>query len=160
MPDDRIELLRQMPVFGGLKTESLELILRESTEVVAKEGDFFFREGERGDSVFVLETGTVLVQRMWKGEPIELGRLASGDCFGEMALIDFEKRSASIKAESNCSAIEVPSKSLRSLFKVDVEQYAMIMMNLGREVSRRLRVADECLFQLQQTPAAEKKLTQ
>ena len=69
-------------------------------------------------SVFVLETGTVLVQRMWKGEPIELGRLASGDCFGEMALIDFEKRSASIKAESNCSAIEVPSRSLRSLFKV------------------------------------------
>ena len=61
MPANRIELLRQMPVFGGLKTEALELILRESTEVVAKEGDFFFREGERGDSVFVLETGTVLV---------------------------------------------------------------------------------------------------
>ena len=156
MPDDRIELLRQMPVFGGLKAETLELILRESAEVVAKEGDYFFREGEPGDSLFVLESGTVLVQRMWQGEPIELGRLACGDCFGEMALIDFEKRSASIKAECNCSAIEVPSKSLRSLFKVDVEQYAMIMMNLGREVSRRLRVADECLFQLQQSPVVEK----
>ncbi|MGI9474359.1 MAG: Crp/Fnr family transcriptional regulator [Rubripirellula sp.] len=155
MPPDRIDLLRKMPVFGGLKTESLQLILGESSEVVVKEGDCYFREGEPGDSLFVLESGTVLVQRMWQGEAIELGRLASGDCFGEMALIDFQKRSATIKAECNCSAIEVPSKSLRSLFKFDLEQYAMIMMNLGREVSRRLRIADECLFQLQQAPANE-----
>lgn len=141
-----------MPVFGGLKKESLELILRESEDIVVREGDYYFREGEPGDSLFVLESGTVLVQRLWQGQPIELGRLASGDCFGEMALIDFQNRSASVQAECNCSAIEVPSRALRSLLKVDVEQYAMIMMNLGREVSRRLRVADECLFQMQQFP--------
>jgi CRP-like cAMP-binding protein len=139
-----------MPAFGGLKPESLQLILEESDEVVAAEGDYFFREGEPGNSLFVLEAGTVLVQRLWKSEPIVLGRLAQGDCFGEMALIDFQPRSASVKAESNCQAIEVPARSLRTLFRQDLEQYAMIMMNLGREVSRRLRVADDCLFQLQQ----------
>ena len=96
--------------------------------------------------------GTVLVQRKWKGESIELGRLAEGDCFGEMALIDFQPRSASVKAETDCQAIEIPSKSLRSLYKRDLEQFTMIMMNLGREVSRRLRVADDRLFEIQQNP--------
>ena len=152
MTNKRIEMLRNMPVFGGLKTESLELLVRESNEVIAREGDFFFREGEPGDSLYVLEAGTVLVQRTWRGEAIELGRLAQGDCFGEMALIDFQSRSAGVRAESNCQAIEIPSKALRALFRQEIEQYAMIMMNLGREVSRRLRIADECLFQLQQNP--------
>ena len=59
---------------------SLELILRESEDIVVREGDYYFREGEPGDSLFVLESGTVLVQRLWQGQPIELGRLASGDC--------------------------------------------------------------------------------
>ena len=45
------------------------------------------------------------------------GRLAEGDCFGEMALIDFQPRSASVKAESRCRAIEVPTKSLRLLYQ-------------------------------------------
>ena len=152
MNEDRRKLLQKMPVFGGLKKDALVLLLRESNEVIAKEGDFFFREVDRANSLFVLEAGTVLVQRTWKGETIVLGRLAPGDCFGEMALIDFQPRSAGVRAESNCQAIEISTKALRSLFKHDIEQYAVIMMNLGREVSRRLRIADECLFQLQQAP--------
>ncbi len=150
----RTELLRGMAVFGGLSDESLGLILEDSTEAVAAEGDFFFRQGDPGNSLFVLESGTVLVQRRWNGEPIVLGRLAPGDCFGEMSLIDFQPRSASVKAESNCGAIEVSRDSLRRLYRQNLEQYTMIMMNLGREVSRRLRAADECLFQLQQDPTS------
>ena len=58
-------------------------------------------------------------------------------------------RSASVMAETNCQAIEIPAKSLIQLYKKDVEQYAMIMMNLGREVSRRLRSAGDRLFELE-----------
>lgn len=150
MASTQIELLRRMPIFGGLKSDSLEVLLQQSGEAVACEGDYFFREGEPGDSVFVLESGTVVIERMWKGEAFVIGRLATGDCFGEMALIDFQPRSASVKAETDCQAIRIPSKSLRSLYKHDLEQYAMIMMNLGREVSRRLRLADDRFFRLQQ----------
>ena len=136
-----------------LKSESLELILRHSQDIQVADGDYFVREGDRGDSLFVLESGTVLIERTWENGIVELGRLSAGDCIGEMALIDFRPRSASVKATSNCQAIEVPSRALRELYQVDVEQYAIIMMNLGREVSRRLRLADERLFRLHQTSA-------
>jgi CRP/FNR family cyclic AMP-dependent transcriptional regulator len=150
MSTTQIELLRTMPAFGGLKPAALDLIQSQSQEVIAAAGDYFFHEGDPGESLFILESGTVVVLRNRNGDAIELGRLAAGDCFGEMALIDFRPRSASVVAETSCHAIEVSRRSLAALYKHNVEQYAIIMMNLGREVSRRLRVADDCLFQLQQ----------
>tara|TARA_R110002073_G_scaffold60209_10_gene151230 strand:+ start:12842 stop:13330 length:489 start_codon:yes stop_codon:yes gene_type:complete len=155
MNEHQAKMLRQMAVFGGLKNESLELILGESHRLVLAAGDYFFHEGDPGESLYVIEAGTVLIQRMWRDESIMLGRLASGDCFGEMSLIDFQSRSAAAQAECNCETIEIPRTVLQSLYRMNVEQYAMIMMNLGREVSRRLRIADDCLFQLQQDHGVE-----
>lgn len=145
----QIDLLRQMPIFGGLKSETLEFLLDLSSEILVAEGDFFFRENERGNSVFVIESGIAQVQRLRNGNLIVLRQLGEGDCFGEMALIDFLPRSASVMAETNCQAIEIPAKSLLQLHRKDLEQYAMIMMNLGREVSRRLRSAGDRLFELE-----------
>ena len=147
----QIDLLRQMPIFGGLKTETLELLLDLSQEILVPEGDYFFQENDKGNNVYVLESGLAQVHRLRAGKPVVLRRLGEGDCFGEMALIDFMPRSASVLAETNCQAIEISAKSLIQLYKKDVEQYAMIMMNLGREVSRRLRSAGDRLFQLEQT---------
>ncbi|TWU49158.1 Crp/Fnr family transcriptional regulator [Rubripirellula reticaptiva] len=149
MVDAKIELLRRMPAFGGLKPPVIDWIYCQSSVIAATAGEYFFREGEPGESLFVLQSGTVLVTRQCLSESIELGRLREGDCFGEMALIDFRPRSATIIAETDCQAIKVPRQSLASLYQQDVEQYAIIMMNLGREVSRRLRMADDCLFHLQ-----------
>jgi CRP-like cAMP-binding protein len=69
-----------------------------------------------------------------------------GDCVGEMALMDLFPRSASVRALSDCTAIRLTPQDLLRLFETDVEQFAMIQMNLGREVSRRLRHTDELLF--------------
>ena len=147
----QIDLLRQMPIFGGLKSETLEFLLDLSNEVLVPEGEYFFREHDKGSAVFVIESGVAQVHRLCKGQPVVLRQLSEGDCFGEMALIDFLPRSASVIAETNCQAIEIPAKSLVQLYKKDVEQYAMIMMNLGREVSRRLRSAGDRLFELEQS---------
>ncbi len=148
MMNASIDLLRKMPAFGGLKPTSLELILNQSEAIRKETGETFFCEGERGDRLFVLQTGQVRIQRKWQGNAIKLGTLGPGDCFGEMALIDFQKRSATVMAECSCQAICVPASALALLYRQDVEQYAIIMMNLGREVSRRLRLADNRLFEL------------
>ncbi|KAA5544361.1 Crp/Fnr family transcriptional regulator [Roseiconus nitratireducens] len=146
----RLELLRAMPIFGGLKDETLQLVLEHSQQREFETDDYFFCEGDPGEFIYVLESGTALVERTWKGEPIILARLGPGDCFGEMSLIDLQPRLASIRAESECLAIEIPYRVFVTLCRQDTEQYAVIMMNLGREVSRRLRIAGERLFRFQQ----------
>ncbi|TWU04235.1 cyclic nucleotide-binding domain-containing protein [Stieleria varia] len=146
----RLELLRAMPIFGGVSPAALSFILNHSDENHHPRDSYFFCEGDKGDCVYVLQSGTALVERRWEDMPIILGRLRQGDCFGEMSLVDLQKRAASIRAESDCQAIRIPFRAFRLLCNQDMQQYTMVMMNLGREISRRLRVAGDRLFRFQQ----------
>ena len=150
MSEAYFTLLRNMPVFGGLNDNALQLIVSESAVVEVAAGDYFFHEGDRGKSLFVLERGVVVIERLYRDQPVVLGRLREGDCIGEMSLIDMMPRSASVLAEEDCRAIEITLASLHRLYKQELEQYALIMMNMGREVSRRLRLSDNRLFSLEQ----------
>jgi CRP-like cAMP-binding protein len=66
-----------------------------------------------------------------------------------MALIEMGARSASIQAAEDCTAMELSIDSLHELYQHDLEQFTIIQMNMSREVCRRLRKADDLLFQVQ-----------
>lgn len=146
-------LLRSMPVFGGLKDRTLEHIVNHSQRVRIPKAAYFFRTGDEADAAYVLNEGVVAIERLWNEQPIVLGHLHRGDCVGEMALLDLMPRSASARAEEDCVATKITQHDLVEIYKQDPEQYAIIMMNMGREVSRRLRKADDRLFELIQTMA-------
>lgn len=152
----RIELLQQMPIFGGVSDETLRFLLEPTQSVSVAAGGFFFREQDPADCLFVLETGRVAVLKQWRGREMLLRHLGPGDCFGEMALLDLFPRSAAVRAEEDCTAIELTPADLLRLFERDTEQFAMIQMNIGREMCRRLRTTDAMLFQatMGETPAA------
>jgi len=147
MQEARIELLQQMPIFGGIRTEILVFLLDRSPIVCVGGNEFFFREGDDAHSMFVLETGRAAILKLWQGEQHLLRSLETGDCFGEMALMDMKSRSASVVAIAACSAIELSADCLFELYERDLEQFALIQMNMGREVSRRLRETDDRLFE-------------
>ena len=146
MPSQRIDLLKNMPIFGGLNDSALGLILDLTRSVVVAEGEYFFRQADAGNSTFVLERGRVAILKSWEGGEHLLRNLGPGDCFGEMALIDFGPRSAGVQAEVESEAIEMTPSCLLEVAKQDLEQYAMIYMNMARELSRRQRHSDERLF--------------
>jgi len=60
--------------------------------------------------------------------------------------MDLFPRSASVRAAQTCTAIELSTGIFFQIYEKDLEQFALMQMNIGREVSRRLRVADERLF--------------
>ena len=142
----RIELLQRMPIFGAIREDTLHFLLDQVQEVNMSVGGFFFREGDRAESMYVLESGEVAVLRGWRGHELLLHYLKAGDCFGEMALLDLFPRSASVRAETPCAALELGSANLYRLFERDAEQFALIQMNIGREISRRLRLVDDLLL--------------
>ena len=146
MLESRIELLQQMAVFGGIKIEVLQFLLGLCPVVTIPAHSFFFHEGDDGDSMFVLETGKADVVKFWKGREYLLQTLNEGDCFGEMAVMDHCPRSASIRAVQDCVAIYISAATLYRVYALDLKQFALIQMNMGREVCRRLRVADNMLL--------------
>lgn len=148
MSTSRLQLLQDMPVFGGINDNVLNLLLELAPVVHVAKGEFFFREGEQALSMFVLEMGKVAIYKTYKGRQRLLRYLNTGDCFGEMALIDLFPRSASVMAQQDCQAIELSSATLYEIYKKDLEQFTLIHMNIARELSRRLRTADDRLFRI------------
>jgi CRP-like cAMP-binding protein len=142
----RLALLQNMPIFGGIREDILQFILDASPMIAVPKGKFFFREQDDASSMFVLQQGKVAVLKTWKGHEYLLHELQSGDCFGEMSLIDFLPRSASVLATEDSSGIEISSATLCQVYEKNLGQVAMIYMNMGREVSRRLRETDERMF--------------
>ena len=138
-----------MPIFGGISEDSLHFLTDRTSVVTREAGEYFFREGDDATCMYVLEQGQADVSKAWNDEAHLLKHLAQGDCFGEMALIDLHPRSASVMAIEPCSAIELGYAAMPDLHMHSPEQFTLIQMNMARELSRRLRDADERLFHAQ-----------
>jgi CRP/FNR family cyclic AMP-dependent transcriptional regulator len=148
------QLLKKISIFGALNDDSLAFLLEQSDRVDVARNDFFFREGEDADAFFVLEQGRVAVIKDWQGNHFLLSELSEGDCFGEMALIEMHARNASVLALEACRAIRLGFDSVSKLRKRDLQQFTLLQMNLARELSRRLRDANERLFESRVDPEA------
>ena len=149
--------LRNMPVFGGVSEDALGLLLDGADRVSVKPGKYFFREGDPGEAMFVLLHGRASVTREIEGRPRSLGRVSAGDCFGEMALIDLYPRSATVRAIEECEALSISNGLLYQLYNVEPEPYTIIVTNLARELSRRLRISDERLCRVLGQTAVPKR---
>ena len=146
MQEARIELLQRMPVFGGIRADVLQFLLGLCPVVSVPANEFFFREHDQADSMFVLEAGKAAVLKSWGGQDYLLRTLKEGDCFGEMAVMDHCPRSASVRAVDDCIAIQISAANLYGVYAQDLKQFALIQMNMGREVCRRLREVNDRLF--------------
>lgn len=135
-----------MPIFGGIRADNLDFLVDSATMKTVQAGEYFFHENDKASAMYVLETGEVSILKTWNAQQYEIGRMRTGDCFGEMALTDLFPRSASVLAVKDCTAIVLSTENVYRLYEKDLEQFALIQMNIARELSRRLRIADIRLF--------------
>lgn len=140
------ELLRRVPVFGGLREDTLQFILERAKVVHFEPGETLFTDGELGSNFYIIDTGTVEVRKARDSTSLVLSQLASGDSVGEMSLLAVMPRSATAVATSAVEAACISNRDLFALYESDVEQFAIIVMNMGREVARRLWVTNELLI--------------
>ncbi len=140
------ELLKEISVFGALSADALEFLLARSLRVEGKRGQFFFREGDPAQSMYIVESGQVAVLKHWSGQAYLMNTLGPGQCFGEMALMDMSPRSASVQILEDCRVVKIGAADMLALYQQDLEQFTLLQMNLGREVSRRLRQFQSHLF--------------
>ena len=103
--------LAQVPFFAHLKRKELDLIATQTDELDVPEGKVLAREGDFGHEFFIVEAGTAEVSR--GGEVIN--RLGAGDFFGEMALLDEERRTATVTATSPMTVIVMTRANFRAL---------------------------------------------
>jgi CRP/FNR family cyclic AMP-dependent transcriptional regulator len=96
--------------------------------------------------LLVLESGHITVIKQWEDRQYHLAELHEGICFGEMALMASYPCSAYIIALEDSIALVITVSTLLELCENDLTDFSSLQMNLGREVSHRLR-EPEGLFQ-------------
>jgi len=141
--------LRNIGLFGALPERVLEELAAELLVLELPAGTYVFREGEAGSCMFVVVQGDVEVLKKSRGGvDSRVAVLGPGDWFGEMSIIDVQPRSATVLTVSPARLVKITAADLDRLYRADVKAYALIVQNIARELSRRLRVADGILADL------------
>jgi CRP-like cAMP-binding protein len=141
--------LRNIGLFGALSDDVLGFLAGIITVVTPEVGAAVFREGEEGSAMFVVLAGEMEVTKKSRaGVDARVAVLGPGDWFGEMSIVDIQPRSATVRALASGRLICITASDLDALYRHDVRSYAIIVLNLARELSRRLRVADGILADL------------
>ena len=135
--------LQSVPVLAGLEGRSLSSVVKVLKRQAFAAGAMICAEGELGRTMYVVESGEVEVQRTNRaGHPVPIVRLGRGECFGEMALVELEARSANVVARTRTTSYSLNNFDLYELFKQDTFAFTILLQNVCRLLSRRLRKAD------------------
>ena len=119
--------------------EQIEGILPFMHEEKYNIDELLITEGKANDKIFFIIEGQVSVTK----KDVLLTRFSEGEAFGEIEVLDVMPAAASIKALSPVTVMTISNKSLRDVYKKDVAVFSLIIMNLARDLSRRLRKMDE-----------------
>lgn len=153
---DGKERLRDIGLFGGLSDEALEK-LAESLEVITLEpGAVVFKEGDSGREMYVLLAGEIEVLKHSKSlRETRVALLGPNDWFGEMSILDVMPRSATVRTLSPSRVLRITAHDLDALYRRDLRSYSLLVLNVAREMSRRLRVVDGLLAEFVATVVDE-----
>lgn len=137
------EQMRRYGLFGGLFDPQLERII-ERVRIDRHPADtVLVREGDLGDRLWCLVAGEVEVLRQERdGVQAVITRLGPGQTVGEMELIDMQPRSATVITLTDCTLYSLALRDILALQREDVAAFATVVLNLARDLSRRLRRMD------------------
>jgi CRP-like cAMP-binding protein len=139
----RREQLRDIGLFGGLDDESLDLLTRELRASLFDPGALVMKEGDHAREMFVVLSGELeVVRHSVNGAEGRVALLGPGNWVGEMSIIDPQPRSASVRALAPSILLVVTTEDLDRLYRRDMKSYLLVVLNIARELARRLRVAD------------------
>lgn len=141
--------LRGIGLFGALSDDVLSQFARTLTVRVIEPGVTLFREGDDGREMFVVLQGELeVLKRSHRGTDARVALLGPGDWVGDMSIVDIQPRSASVRSLAPTRLLRISAADLDAIYRSDLKSYSIVILNIARELSRRLRVTDGILADL------------
>jgi len=140
---DEVDYLRGLSVFAGLPNGIVELIGGHATRRDCEGGAVLLEEGKPANEMLVVLSGSLAVfKRCTSGRFARIARLQPGAVVGEMSLIDIQPRSAEVRAECPTSVAVLRHADIANIYREDLKSYTLLLLNIAREISLRLRRLD------------------
>jgi len=152
-----LEHFKKVFIFQDLEDEELQKVFKLLTSQYFFEGQVIVKEGEPGDSMYVMSEGEVeitkrltmvLDQETLKEKLMVRLRAEDGGSFGEMALLENEVRSATVTALTNCRFLELQREDFLNFLRENPVIGIKILLRLAQLLSRNLRKTNQDVVKL------------
>jgi CRP-like cAMP-binding protein len=139
---DRVGLLGRVPMFADLSAEDLEQVADVAHPRRFAAGEVVFREGDASNTCYIVRSGHArAVREHADGRQLALATFGPGDIFGELAMFDDERRSATVEAIEPLEVLGILGADMRRA----MERRPQLAIALAAALSRRLRATNERL---------------
>ena len=135
--DESVRLLAATEVFGDVETRELEEVAKVAVPRHWDRGEVIFREGDVGDTCYLLRSGAILLTREHQdGRTVALAELRAGMLFGELAMFRGERRSATAEVVEPASALALLATDMQRLIRRNPDLALKLLADLAERVSR------------------------
>jgi CRP/FNR family cyclic AMP-dependent transcriptional regulator len=141
-----LPILSEIAIFGGFLDRQLSKIFKYLEEGIFKQGEYIFQKGDEPSYIYIVKKGKIDLLITKQKVILKKKTLAVGDCFGEASLMAMHKHTATAVAREDSDVMVLSRRALLQLKKEDSKLFSLLMMNIARELARRLELTDEILL--------------
>lgn len=149
---DLIEILSTIPIFAELSKRDLSSLINIIHNRSYLKGEYIFHQGDPGIGLYIIRDGIVRIERILNsGQAVSLAIFKTRDFFGELALIDDERRSASAITDSEVKAAVIFKPDLDEFINHFPKKGVKILQGISHIIAVRLRQLNEEFIKHQST---------
>lgn len=135
-PENRVNILKNVPLFNGLTDRQLKLVAKSFVSRKFSNGEEMVKQGEGGQGIFIITSGQAeAIRERANGDKVSVKTFDSTDFFGELALLSEGTRTASVVARSDVDCLVLARWDFIPLLKEDAD----MAVSLAQELAKRFR---------------------
>ncbi len=144
--EDVLPIIKNVTIFSGLSDSEARTICESCSVLLAKVGEIILQEATPATEIFIILNGKVTVVLGLKDDPMVLTEFGPGNCIGEASVIGIQEHSASAVVTETATLLVLSRQVLMNIFETDKSLFSMLILNIAREIARRLHHTDEVLL--------------
>ena len=145
-PDSLMPILSRIAFLGAVTDEQREEVCKFLEVGTYHKGEYVSRRGEQPSHIYIISKGKVNLELTDEQVVLNKREFNVGDCFGEAALLAMKNNTASFVAAEDSELVVLSRKSLNRLRNKNPKLFTLLILNLARELARKLQFTDEIML--------------
>jgi CRP-like cAMP-binding protein len=141
-----IKILSEISVWGGLSDDQQAEIYHRLEVGTVKKGEYIFHKGDEPSHIYIVKSGKIEIVATDGDVNVTKESIGVGQCFGVIALLAVQTYTAHAVAVEDTELMVLSKQAMLTLYQEDIHLFAQLMMNIAREIARKLTVTDEALL--------------
>lgn len=140
-------VLKKISIFAGISNVKLAKLIQYLKKAEYEDSEIIFEQGSAPTQIYIIKRGRVKLVEYVNYTPYQLFELGEGNCIGEASVIGIQAHEVTAVAKGSTEFIILPKKILLEIFETDKELFCLLVLNIAKEVSKRLAKTDNLLLQ-------------